>query len=314
MTKKAIVVGCDGQDGKIIFEYLRKRKYAIIGIGKSSVRTNASIWNKKTNITKEEDVSCLIKQKPDEVYYLAAFHNAAQEKISVNTDFIQHSYSINVFGLINFLEAIRKYSPITKLFYASSSHIFGNPIQCPQSEETCYNPTSIYGITKLDGLNYCRLYRKHHGTFTSVGILYNHESHYRRGKFISKKIINAAINIKNKKQRKLTIGNLNTIVDWGYAYDFVDGMHAILQLPKPDDFIIATGKGHTVAQLCEAAFAYFGLDWRKYVEQDKAILLNSQPKLIGNYNKLNMKTGWRPETNFEDMIKNIIKSTMQDYI
>lgn len=306
-NKKALIIGVNGQDGKIAFNYLSDLGYEIIGVDRDSVKTFKIKWNKKVDITNKNEVFELIKKvKPEEVYYLAAYHHSSQdEKIDFYDD-LRLSYEINVLAFINFLEAIRLYSLKTKIFYASSSLIFGNCKDKLQNEKTPYNPNSPYGLTKMEGLMLCRLYREKYNVFAVAGILYNHESEYRTENFISMKIIKSAINIKKGTQAKLIVGDLGATVDWGYAYDYVKAMKSILSLKKADDFIIATGKAHTVLDFMRITFNYLDLDWKKYVSENKSIIKEKKSSLIGSSKKLRSKTGWKPSLSFPAMIKKII--------
>lgn len=305
--KKALIIGVNGQDGKILFNFLSRLNYGIIGIDKDAVKTHNLIWRKKINIYKKNEVEQIIRTvRPDEIYYLAAWHHSSQDKQQDLYNELCKSYQINVFSFINFLESIRLHSQKTKIFYASSSLIFGDCENKSQTEKTPYHPNSAYGLTKMDGTILCHLYRKKYGLFASSGILYNHESEHRAENFISMKIIKGALKIKNKKQNKLLIGNLSSLVDWGYAPDYIEAMHKILNTPKANDFIIATGKLHSVLDFIKIAFGHLSLDWKKYVKEDKKIVAKERPTLAGNYAKLKNATGWKPTTNFPNMIKKII--------
>ena len=262
MAKKAIIIGVNGQDGKILFDFLVKKNYALIGLDKNNIRVYNYKWSAKVDITSTQSVINLVKKiKPDEIYHLAAIHHSAEEKSLDSSDYIHQSYQINVYSLINFLEAIKTYSPRTKLFYAASSLIFGDAPKILQTENSPLNPNSIYGIDKATGLFLCRLYRQEYGIFAAVGILFNHESAQRSEKFISRKIIQGAIDIKNKKAKELVVGNLQAQADWGYAPDFIEAMHKILQTKMAADFIVATGQPHRVLDFVKIAFGSLDLDW-----------------------------------------------------
>lgn len=310
--KKALIIGVNGQDGKILFDYLSALNYQIIGIGKKNIKTFKIKWDKQIDINKKNDVFELIKTiKPNEIYYLATFCRSSQDKkINIYND-LKLSYQVNVLAFINFLEAIRLFSLKTKIFYASSSLIFGDCKEKKQNEKTPYNPNSPYGLTKMDGLISCQLYRKQYNIFAASGILYNHESEYRTENFISMKIIKNALNIKNKTQKKLIIGNLNSSVDWGYAPDYIRAMHNILSLKTADDFIIATGRLHTVLDFIKISFKHLNLDWCKFISENKNIIKKNEVVLTGNSTKLKNKTNWKPSVNFSEMIKKIINKLNQ---
>jgi GDPmannose 4,6-dehydratase len=216
------------------------------------------------------------------------------------------SYAVHVAGLLNFLEAVRILCPQARIFYAASSHIFGESKDKIQNENTPVNPSCIYGITKAAGLALCRFYRFRYGIFSAAGILYNHESVLRSGCFVSKKIIKGAIDIKKGRKNKLALGNLSAVIDWGYAPDYVRAMHLILKSKIPDDFIVATGKPHTVLDFVKAAFEHLGLNYKLYVKEDSRIVCKQNFYRIGNPMNLKIKTGWEPSVDFKEMVKLLI--------
>jgi GDPmannose 4,6-dehydratase len=292
--RNAIILGCSGQDGRLLEECLLSKGYTVFGVANSS----------RCDITRAEEVEKLVQsEKPAEIYHLAAIHHSSEEVASEDSLLFRKTYDVNFFSLVSFLEAIRKYSPQTRLFYAASSHVFGNPSTPVQDEATPLSPDSVYGMSKVNGLLACRMFRQKYGVFASVGILYNHESHFRTEKFLSKKIIKAALEIQAGKRDSLIVGNLDAVIDWGYAPDYVEAMHRILQIPMSDEFIVATGIGHTVREFVQIAFEQLGLDWTKYVQQDSSILARKGPVRMGNPSKLLRETGWKPTVGFEEMIR-----------
>lgn len=303
--KKAIIVGCNGQDGFLLYDFLLKKKYKIIGIARNSIKSTGSCWNSPVNISKTQEIFDLIRAVlPDEIYYLAAIHHSSEDILSdKNIELFKESYKVHVFSLINFLEGMKRFAKKTKLFYAASSHIFGDVKIEPQDESTPLNPKCIYGITKSSGLLVCRFYRNKYDMFVSSGILYNHESQYRKPNFVSEKILQGAINIKNKKQDKLKLGDLDAEVDWGYAPDYVEAFYKILNSESAGEFIVATGVKHSVLDFVKITFDYLDLDWRNYVEEDRNIIPSKRRALVGNSKKLMAITGWRPTVDFRQMIK-----------
>jgi len=302
--KKAVIVGCNGQDGKLLYEFLSTKEYELIGLDRNIIRCDTHTDMDLVDITNTKQVYVLINNfKPDEIYHLAAFHSSSEDTPLDNMELYQNSYTVNVISLINFLEGMRKHSPQTRLFYAASSHIFGDAAGDFQDESTPINPNSIYGITKAAGLFACRFYRHNYSLFAATGILYNHESTLRHERFVSKRIIRGAINIKRGKQDKLILGDLDAEIDWGYAPDYVEAMHRILNSQTADDFIIATGEKHSVLDFVKTAFGYLGLDWKSYVEEDHRLLTREKTSLVGNPTKLMTVTGWGPSVDFNQMIK-----------
>lgn len=311
--KKALIIGCAGQDGTYLFDNLQKRNYEIIGIDRNVVRSTLSKLIKPINISKSKQVYDLLEDyKPDGIYYLAAFHQSSEDQYYNDAELLKRSFDVNVLSLINFLEGIKNYSKYSKLFYAASSHIFGNSTESIQDETTPLNPNSIYGITKTAGVYLCRLYREKHSIFISVGILYNHESPLRSSKFISQKIVKSAVAIKNKIQDKLIIGNLNAKIDWGYALDYVEAMYRILQLSSAGDFVISSGEIHTVRDFVKGVFEYIDLDWTRYVEEDPNLITKKEKyNLRGNNQKLKKMTRWQPTVSFNDLIKIMIREELK---
>jgi GDPmannose 4,6-dehydratase len=313
--KRALIVGHEGQDGTYLFEFLHKKRYEVIGIGHSSVRTNSKKKIKPVDILKAKDVLALVKNvQPDEIYYLAAVHHSSQDlKKEDEEALFKKSFHVHVHGLIYFLDAMNQCAPEARLFYAASSHVFGDPSGRIQNERTPLVPVCVYGITKTAGVEVCQYYRRELGLFVSVGILYNHESPRRAGKFVSQKIVQAAIAIKEGRQQELVLGDLNAAIDWGYAGDYVEAMHKMLRHRAPDDFIVASGKIHTVRQFVEGVFGYLGLDWKKFVREDKR-LIKKAPKrhLQGDYSKLKKATSWTPKTDFKRLIEIMVNAGVED--
>jgi len=311
--KTAIIIGCDGQDGQFLADLLAKQQYSIVGIDIDKVYSNNSLWQRKVDISDKNSVFEMIECiKPEEIYYLSAFHQSSEE-VAVSLDRLaDDSFNINVRSYLNFLEGIRAFSKKTKIFYASSSHIFGNSKTSQQDESTEYSPNSIYGITKLDGLLYSRFYRENHEIFSSVGILYNHESSLRKDKFVSKKIVKAAVEIKYSRRDELMLGAINSQIDWGYAGDYVNAMHVILKHHTPDDFIISSGQKFELVDFISLVFNNLGLDWKKYVRQDTS-LLSRKPNnsLFGNPKKLMDATGWSPKYNLSMIAQKMIDEELK---
>ncbi|MCX7991072.1 MAG: GDP-mannose 4,6-dehydratase [Proteobacteria bacterium] len=302
---KIFVVGAGGQDGRIICNLLGKE--SIIGFHKDFVVNFGEDKKISVKTYEKELIKSLVKEyKPKFLYYLASYHHSSEEAPEDDISLTEKS-NFTHFILYNyFLEAIRLYSPETRVFYSASSLIFGNPPTDIQDEKTPINPVCIYGITKASGFFLGRYYRDNYHLFVSNGILYNHESEFRSDRFLFPKIIKSAIDIKKGKLDKIIVGNLSSVTDWGYAYDYVDAMIKILHIDKPDDFVIATGEGHTVRDLVEVVFTVLGLDYKNYVCEDKNILKRNKPILIGNPKKLSEKTGWKRSLGFKEMIIKIM--------
>ncbi|MDR3553442.1 MAG: GDP-mannose 4,6-dehydratase [Syntrophobacteraceae bacterium] len=308
--KRALIVGASGQDGRLLGELLLSKGYLVHGLTRIAPSADLPWECSQINILDSTDVdACLGKTRPDEIYYLAAFHHSAQDKISMSVrDLFQRSFDVHVYGLTNFLETIKTKFPMTRLFYASSSHVFGLPSQEKQTESTPVIPISPYGISKAAGMACCRHYREHGSIHASAGILYNHESNLRNVEFLSRKITDGIGKIMHNRDHKIILGDLNARVDWGYAPDYVEAMLQIVQMPYADDYIIATGESHSVEEFVEKAFECVGLDWRNHVEEDSQILWNKRlgGPLVGDSTKLRQSTGWMPTVTFAEMVCKLV--------
>ncbi len=306
--KKAAIIGCDGQDGRLLYDLLSRKGYALLGIARGRTRSNMSHRKRPIDISKARSVFDLVRRfQPHEIYYLAAFHHSAQDSPMDLLKLFQKSQEVHVLSLVNFLEAVRRFSKTTRLFYAASSHVFGSPKAPVQDETTPLAPNNVYGITKAAGLMTCRHYRDQHGLFASVGILYNHESSLRDPGFVSQKIVQGAINIRKGRQDRLVLGNLAAEVDWGYAPDYVEAMHRILNHSKADDFVISSGEKHTVRDFVKRVCARLGLDWRSCVRENRGVLTKQTMSLVGSSQKLMRLTGWKPSVDFEGLVESMLK-------
>ena len=295
--RKSCIIGCKGQDGQLLGMRLASRGHVVSGVARGDL-----------DLTKAGDVlAYLHEHMPDELYYLAAYQHSSQDAPDLTeADIFTNSFSTNVQGLVSVLDGIRQLSGKSRIFYAASSHVFGTPNISPQNESTSFRPENIYGISKAAAVEACRYYRKNHGLFVACGILYNHESALRSEKFVMKKIISGALRISRQEQEFLTLGNLEAAVDWGHAQNYVDAMIHILSQPSPDDYVIASGKTHTVRELVEIVFDELQLDWKKHVKVEPGILTKPTVTLMGNAAKLRA-TGWQPVFDFPTMVKSILR-------
>jgi GDPmannose 4,6-dehydratase len=304
--KKALIVGRAGQDGRLLQAHLRQLGYEVSGIGRQEYCSPANEV-KPFDIKAREQVSGLLSfLKPDEIYYLAAHHHSSEEAVPSEKELWRHSFEIHVHAWMNFLDAARVDSPHSRLFYAASSLIYGVAASDRQNEDTPWRPLTPYGATKASGMLAACSYRQRHGLFVAGGILFNHESELRPEKFISQKIVRAAVAVQAGRQQQLVVGNLNAQVDWGYARDYVEAMQKILQLSKAEDFVIASGSAHSVAELAETAFSLLGLDWKKHVVEDSAVIKRQLKPMVGDASKLFQQCGWQPRTSFREMIRHML--------
>ena len=312
MNRIAIVIGGAGQDGRLLCKQLESRGYQVIGLTRTGIQpTLSAVTASSVDITDSQQVRKLVAQtQPAEIYFLAAHHHSSEGLMPDSESLFSESFRVNTLALTGVLEAISKISPRTKLFYAATSMIFGNPSDPVQNENTPISPNTVYGITKASGLFACRYYRHNHSVHASVGILYNHESPLRDARFVSKKITRGVVRIKKRLENRLVLGDLDAETDWGFAPDYVDAMQRILSAGEADDFIVATGESHTVRDFVQIAFGYVGLDYAAHVVTDPTLLHRRNPKLIGNPAKLKRITGWKPTVNFETMVQRLVQAEL----
>ena len=319
--KVALITGIAGQDGSYLAEFLLKKDYEVHGIvRRESIEDDEklkNIKNIKNSITLHQGslndhltiYKIFSKVLPDECYHLAAssFVNYSfdEEFQTMNNNFNSTHY---------LLSTIREVKKDCKFYFAGSSEMFGEPNCSPQNEETPFNPKSIYGISKVSSHYLLKNYREKENIFACTGIMYNHESPRRGNHFVTKKIISTAVKIKLGLQDKLYLGNLDAKRDWGYAPDYVKAMWMILQAPKADDYIVASGKLHSVREFLEYTFSYLELNYKDYVEIDPRFFRASEHNpLCGNFDKINKTIGWKNEKNLKEIIKNIIDIEMNKY-
>ncbi len=314
-AKKALIIGCDGQDGRYLSAYLGGLGYEIdrMGSGYAEV-AGQRLAARLTSPDELRQVVC--GSQPDEIYHLAAYHHSSEARPQGDAEEISQSIKINTLSVVNLLDSVAACSPGSKVFYASSSRVFGQPAASPQDETTPLAPVCPYGISKAAAMNVLRYYRDTHGLFACSGILYNHESPVRNSTFLSQKAALAAARAaRGEAGARLTLhGSLDAVVDWSHAQDVVRAMHAILSLDAPRDFIVASGIGRTVRDLVACAFQCVGLDWRNWT--DAKLANDPTPPgataLIGNSKALCAATGWKAQYDFDDMIHEMVKQVMDD--
>jgi GDPmannose 4,6-dehydratase len=314
MSKKALITGITGQDGSYLAELLLERGYEVHGmVRRSSVSNTRRIDHILNHITLHQgelnDVNSLtailIRVMPDEIYNLAAMSQ------------VRHSYEIPGYtgmvtgvGFANLIEAIRHTCQFSKIYQASSSEMFGKVLETPQRETTPFYPRSPYGCAKAYAFYLGRSYREGYGMKIYNGILFNHESPRRGDEFLTKKVVKAAVNIRLGRQKFVTLGNLDSKRDWGYAKEYVDWIWRIVQ-GQPDDFVICTGETHSVQEFVEEAFAYVGLDWMEYVQFDPALSRAAEvDSLQGDYSKSKLKLGFEPVVKFKELVKIMMESEL----
>ena len=301
MRRRAIIVGSNGQDGQLLAAFLRSKDYEMVGVS----RTTHDIANP---IQVEELVRGV---KPDEIYYLAAHHHSSEAAPELGKVLLERSFAVNVLSFGYFLQALAEHRPQCAAFYASSSHVFPGHGLGMLSEDSEKKPSSIYAITKFAGMQVCGHYRLQHGLKASAGILFNHESSLRTPSYLSKRIARAAASIARAGRGTVSLGNLDATVDWGAAEDFVDAMYRMVQLDAGDDFVVATGVPHRVADFAEIAFRHVGLDYRNHVEVDPARMTRAPETRIGNPAKLMQATGWKITIPFDEMVVRLVEHELR---
>jgi GDPmannose 4,6-dehydratase len=308
MKKRAIIVGVNGQDGSYLAELLIKKQYFVYGIvnkvkEKKSGDTSRNLKIINISINNYTQISNLIKKiKPHEIYHLGS-------KSFINYDFDSEFFNLNpsINGTNFLLTAIKEFSPKSKFYFAASSEIFGNPKKSPQNENTQFNPRSAYGISKLAGYHLTKNYREAHGLFACSGILYNHESPRRGDFFVTKKIAKAAVRIKKGLDKKIYLGNINAKRDWGYSKDYVKYMWKSLQLNKPQDFVLGTGKLHSVKDFLKIAFERIGLNYQKYLVIDKKYYRKeNKTNLVADNSVAKKKLKFKPSKSFKEIVHEMV--------
>lgn len=307
----ALITGISGQDGSHLAEHLLQMGYEVIGMVRrqtGGVFGNiAHIQSKVTlvegDVTDQRSVEDILEKfKPSEVYNLAAQSFAPT---SVSRPFFTSMST--ALGAASVLDAISRVHPKARFFQASSSEMFGEPVSSPQDERTTFRPRNPYGVAKLYGHYITKYYREHRGVFACSGIMYNHESPRRGEEFVTRKITLGVAKIKLGLQRELRLGNLSARRDWGYAGDFVKAMQLILSSDEPGDYVISSGKAHSVYDLCEAAFGAVNLEAGDYIVVDPDFYRPDENfVLLGNSTKIKEELGWRAETDFQTMIKMMV--------
>jgi len=317
MSKKAIILGCTGQDGSYLSELLLSKGYEVHGVIRRSSYPNTQRIDHLFDPESKQFIhygdlaegidNLLIDIRPDEVYNLAAMSH-----VRISFDVPIYTTDINATGVCRILEGIRKICPEAKYYQASSSEMFG-VTPPPQNEETLFHPVSPYGCAKLYSYWLTRCYRDGYKMFASNGILFNHESPRRGVNFVTRKITRLACRIKLGLLDKIELGNLEAIRDWGHSRDYMRAVHMILKHDEPDDFVVSTGEAHSVREFAEKVFSSLGLDFYKYlVSNDSYKRPVEVPYLLGNPEKIKRVLGWQPEVSFEQLVDDMVQTDMKE--
>lgn len=309
---RVLVVGSAGQDGRILWEQSQENGDELIGITRQDVQTLSDSPLPAVNIFCERDVRRLVEDfAPERIYFLAAHHHSSEDRGSREGEIWNASWRTHVEAFRNFLEAIRVTRLPARILYASSSRVFGNPEMSPQNEETPVKPVCLYGITKATGMMLARHYRETHGVWASCGILYNHESPLRGRQFLSQRVAHGLVALKQGRETKLEIGNLEARVDWGYAPDYTRAMRSILEEAPAGDYVVASGRTHSVREMIEVAAGFLELPWHGAVVENPAVLQRPALALCGDASRLQAVTGWKPTQTFKGLVRLMVSAASE---
>jgi GDPmannose 4,6-dehydratase len=322
MAKKALITGITGQDGSYLAELLLSKGYVVHGLIRRSSTFSTSridhlyvdphepkskLFLHYGDLSDSTQLTNLFYDiMPDEIYHLGA-----QSHVRVSFDMPEYTGDIVALGTTRLLEALRRSGIKAKFYQASSSEMFG-AAPPPQNEVTPFQPRSPYAVAKVYSYWMALNYRDGYNLFTCNGILFNHESPRRGETFVTRKVTRAIASILAGKQKYLHLGNLDAKRDWGYAPEYVETMWLMLQQQRPDDYVIGTGESHSVREFVEEAFAYVGLDWKKYVKIDPRYFRPTEVELLlADYTKAKRRLGWSPKVTFKELIRVMVDSDLE---
>ena len=321
MAKTALITGITGQDGSYLAELLLSKGYNVHGIIRRVAMEDEThrLWRIRkilNNITLHSGslesyariFNIILKIKPDEIYHLAA-----QSYVDYSFEDEFSTFNMNINGTHYMLSAVKEFAQSkAKFYFAASSEMFGKAKESPQNENTPFHPRSAYGVSKVTGYHLVKNYREAYKMHASNGILFNHESPRRGFEFVTRKISYAVARIKKGFQKKLKLGNIKSKRDWGHAKDYVNAMWLMLQQEKGDDYVVGTGKEHTVEYFAEKAFAHVGLNYKDYIIIDKKLIRPAEVDiLLADYGKAKKILKWEPKTSFDDLVGSMVDHDMQ---
>jgi GDPmannose 4,6-dehydratase len=316
MTKGALITGVTGQDGSYLAEFLLDKGYRVVGMVR---RTSTINFDRIRHIQNDIEIAqgdlldqmslvdLLNEFQPDEVYNLAA-----QSFVPISWKQPVLTGEFTALGVTRMLDAIRTVNPKIKFYQASSSEMFGKVQEVPQNEKTPFYPRSPYGVAKVYGHWITVNYRESYHLFACSGILFNHESPRRGLEFVTHKVTHGVAKIKLGLAKELRLGNLEARRDWGFAGDYVKAMWRMLQQPQPDDYVVASGETHSVAELCDVAFGHVDLNYRDYVAQDPKYFRPAEVDLlVGDASKAGRVLGWEPSMTFTELIQKMVEADLE---
>ncbi len=317
--KKAFITGITGQDGSYLAELLIEKGYKVYGfVRRVALEDPQHRLGRILRIMDRIEIipgslesypsiyKAISAVKPDEVYHLAA-----QSFVSYSFEDEFSTLQSNISGTHFILSAVKDIAPDARFYFAASSEMFGKVREVPQNENTPFHPRSAYGVSKVAGFHLSQNYREAYNIFACNGILYNHESPRRGFEFVTRKISSHVARIKLGLTDRLELGNLDAKRDWGYAGDYIRAMWLMLQQEKPEDYVICTGKTHSVREFCKKAFSIVDLDYEDYVRADQKLFRPSEVDLLkGDYSKAMQKLKWRPTMGFDELVEMMVKSDL----
>ncbi len=311
MKKKALITGLTGQDGSYLAELLLAQGYQVYGMVR---RSSSSSFERISHFSNQIEVvsgdlldqfsliDAIDQTQPDEIYNLAS-----QSYVPLSWTQPSLTAEYTALGVSRLLEAIRRCKPDTRFYQASSSEVFGQPDESPQTEKTAFRPRNPYGVAKAYAHWMTVNYREKYDLYACCGITYTHESPRRGAEFVFRKITRGAVQIKLGRADELRLGNLDACRDWCHAQDVVKAMWLMLQQEQPDDYIIASGETHSVRELVDCAFSYLGLDYQRYVTVDPAFYRPDEPvQLVGAIDKIQTALQWKPEYSFQQLVESMV--------
>ncbi|MEL6230463.1 MAG: GDP-mannose 4,6-dehydratase [Cyanobacteria bacterium J06627_3] len=317
MAKKALITGLTGQDGSYLAELLLNKGYEVYGLVR---RSSSSSFGRISHFADQVHIisgdlldqfslmDAIDQAQPDEIYNLAS-----QSYVPLSWTQPALTAEYTAIGVSRLLEAIRRCKPDTRFYQASSSEVFGQPDESPQTERTAFRPRNPYGVAKAYAHWMTINYRQKYNLYACCGITYTHESPRRGAEFVFRKITRGAVKIKLGLANELRLGNLDARRDWCHAEDVVHAMWMMLQQDTPDDYIIASGETHTVKELVDCAFSYVGLNWQDYVSVDPAFYRPDEPvTLAGAIDKIKKDIQWQPNYSFSKLVEAMVENELRE--
>ena len=324
MKKVALITGITGQDGSYLAELLLSKGYEVHGIVRRVALEDEThrLWRIR-EILKDINLhagslesyaslfNIILRIKPSEIYHLAA-----QSYVGYSFEDEFSTLNININGTHYLLSAVKEFAASkVKFYFAGSSEMFGKVKAIPQNENTIFNPRSAYGISKVTGYYLVKNYREAYKLHASNGILFNHESPRRGFEFVTRKISHAAARIKKGSKKKLKLGNINAKRDWGHAKDYVEAMWLMLQKDNPEDYVIGTGKEHSVEDFAKKAFAHVGLNYKDHIVIDKQLMRPAEvDTLLADYTKAKKNLNWEPKISFDDLVAAMVENDLKNIL